>query len=241
MSTTPNHARPNAACNGSLRPGLTGGFLRSIKCPGYSQIQRLPPACARRATVSLEDHLQRFATGLQSADDGQWDAGRAVAEALRDSASHAPDKRAAKGLRRALLGQFAAVGHCSRERVRQLAEVWVSFRELDRAADRSWTWHRHVLGAARRSNRELAAVLADAVTSSLGLRQLRELGNGAGGPEEIRLDATCGECGARVHVSLRGAGIRQAWRGLPIPCPFCIGRAEHDLGNGILDALGTLR
>ena len=186
---------------------------------------------------SLEEFHSAFAAAMEAESGSRWEQGKIILAAIRFSARHAPDVETARLRRKKLMRTFAQVGKCTYENVRILAETFAAFLEVTPARDRSWTWNRHVLLAARRQNRPLADVLADAIEHEWGLRELRQLSLQNGSPHDAaRLDADCGFCKARVHVYLPDGG---PFKGIALKCPFCVARAEAD-GLTVEDTIGRL-
>lgn len=149
--------------------------------------------------MTLDEHLQQFATALISERDARWAAGDAINDAGLLSA--------------AVVGAFAAAGHCTTAFVRQLSSVARAFSHAQRFPDVSWTFYRSVLGAAKRLGRETAPLLDEAMAQGWHSKELAALGRV--GPTVAALERDCGGCGAEIRIRLAGC------TGLGIACPVC--------------------
>lgn len=173
--------------------------------------------------TSLEDLLAEFTAALEDEREKSWDAGKAICRAIAMnaascdlSATAAEHQRA----RRVLLGHFASAGHCTINRVTQLAVVYAAFcGDGDRRAhDKPWSWHRALRNAAVRTERPVIDVLAQAIHEAWGQRELDALGKAPKGRVECR--GHCGECDVDFHYVFRKPTDR-ALAGLHVACGFC--------------------
>lgn len=169
--------------------------------------------------MTLDELTSQFCEAMAAERDGAWRAGDVLLHALAVNARNAPSPEAAKAKRPTLFKAFAAAAGCTTARCRQLAEVAAEVEPGLRAADRSWSWHRAVVHAARRTQRPVAEVLVDASVGGWGQRELQALGAAV---ERVSWHGECGGCGFSVSVSCRKAGVR-SMAGEEIACPVCRG------------------
>ena len=173
--------------------------------------------------TSLEQCLAEFTQAIEDEREKSWEAGHAICRAIAlNAASCDLDATAAEhqAARRVLLGHFASAGHCTLNRVTQLAVVYAAFcADGDhRAQDKPWSWHRAVRNAAVRTERPVIEVLAEAIGGALGQRELDAMGKTTA--RRVEFKGHCEECDADVTITFRKP-TDKALAGLHVACGYC--------------------
>jgi len=168
--------------------------------------------------VTLDELTSQFCEAMHAERDGAWRAGDVLLLALATNARNAPSAEAARAKRPTLFRAFAAAAGCTTARCRQLAEVAAEIEPGLRDATRSWSYHRAIVHAARRTRRPVAEVLVDASVNGWGQRELQALGAAV---ERVSWHGACGGCDFRVSVSCAKPGIRASHAGRELWCPIC--------------------
>ncbi|BDG61911.1 hypothetical protein [Caldinitratiruptor microaerophilus] len=155
--------------------------------------------------MTLEEHLQHLADLVTANRAVNWELDDQAAEMVREFG-------------REVIGKIAEVCQCSRQRVRDLIAVSVTFPEDQRHPDVPWSVYLAAVRAAKRLEMPPQEVLELAMREELSAARVRRLGT----KEPYVLRSTCGRCAARVVVET------DASRGhMPVICPLCADDGER--------------
>lgn len=164
--------------------------------------------------MTLEETLSRFAEMLELNRASNWTLGDIAAEAVREHGQ-------------GVIGKLAEVARCSRERIKQLIRVAVTFGEDLRYPDIEWSVYRTVYHAAKRMDQDPGEVLKHVLEQELSLRDIAALGTDK--KTVVRLSKKCEWCGAKVSISAEGLA------GTKILCPVCLAANEEEKVLGVLE------
>lgn len=186
-----------------------------------------PPETSNQVGVVLDALQQEFADLCSGERACQWAKGDLAAKALAACGS--------KAERKVVLGALASLGHCTAGYVRQLSLVAAAFSHEQRKPDVAWSLYRACLQAADRKKTpwDATSILEIALGNGWHCKDVNALGRADKEPTSS-LKATCGDCGAKVSVSVAGMG------GVEVPCPVCIGVRYEENHERPMIALGTL-
>ncbi len=164
--------------------------------------------------MTLEETLSRFAEMLELNRASNWTLGDIAAEAVREHGQ-------------GVIGKLAEVARCSRERIKQLIRVAVTFDEEQRYPDVDWSVYRAAYYAAKRIEEEPGQVLIQVLERELSLKDIAVLGTGK--KTVAKLSKRCEWCGAKVIISVEGLA------GTKILCPVCLAVSGENRVLGVLE------
>lgn len=139
-------------------------------------------------------------------------ANRATNWALGDASAELVRKYGRK-----VIGDIAEIGRCTKERVRQLIKVSMTFPEDKRYPDVDWSLYRAVLNASgpKRLNQDPLEVLEFVLERNMSLADIAKLG--LEGKKRVKVSKTCEWCNSKVTVVADG-GLG----GERVYCPVCL-------------------
>jgi rubrerythrin len=149
--------------------------------------------------MTLDEHLDAFAQALADERAHAFATGDTIVAALREQRLQSPGATARQvdKARRALLGQFAAHGHCSVKEVAERAAIAATF-DYEATKDVAWVVLRACLAAAERTGREATAILDEALANGWHCKEIGKLGKLVKTPAEE--PAVCPTCGAEKRT-----------------------------------------
>ena len=159
--------------------------------------------------MTLEEVLQEFSRALEVERQANWVLGDIGSEAV-------------KMFGKDVVGKFAELARCSKERIRQLIVVAFTFPAEYRYPDVPWSFYRKVYQTARRTGEDALKVLELAMSNGWSEKDL-SLYKADGDIEKTRFRSECSVCGSKITID------SNLESGLSIYCPVCEARGKHNL------------
>jgi hypothetical protein len=190
---------------------------------------------------TMEQIRHALTEARNKGEESSWEQGALICDAIRVRARELPSNTpqpVRRAARKELLKDLASDAACSPARIFQLAEVFAAFTEL-RDRSRSFTWHRAVLLAAKRTKRMPLTMLDEAVQENLDVPSLNRLGQKPKPGHGAVFRGKCALGHVVQYVAEGEAGT--PYRGTAVPCGLCVGEARRagspDESVGIIGAM----
>jgi hypothetical protein len=168
-----------------------------------------------------------FGEALAAGRTTNWFAGDVLNEQLDEARRDCPSPRIFTRRKRAILGDFAAVGHCKRAMAGQLAMIAAAFpAEDDRLPDLSFAFYVEVCRAAQHTGREVLELFTTARDKGWHVKELKALGRNPAA-QAVGLTATCDACGTAIRLRNKSTKA-YAYQQLSIVCPVCVAQAKRE-------------
>lgn len=134
-----------------------------------------------------------------------------------------------------VVGKIAEVGRCTKERIRQLISVSVTFPKEKRYPEIDWTVYRAVINASKRLDRNPLEVLDYVLENEMSVAEIASLGIEE--KKKVKISKTCGWCGSKITITADGGLV-----GEKVFCPVCLAdnlglHANEEAQKFILGAL----
>jgi hypothetical protein len=178
---------------------------------------------------SLDELLARASGCLDAEHDALWTFGDIVNAAIDNARPQCADPRTLRKARASIYRTFASLRKSvTAAFVRQHAERAGTFGTELRYPDVSFSFYRAVIGAAKRTQRDPRELLDDALAKAMSVSDMNALG--VEPKAETSLREQCGDCGARVAITVKQDQGR-SFVGLAIICPLCASLKLNDGGD----------